>query len=110
MSYEFKTPRETKIIIERDERGRERKITATAGHRNSGGHWDITLEHPSGKKWPATITGSNREVIHAMETMLDRTRNDFRNDDAQPRAVSDQVISVDAQGQGFAGYVNPHRR
>lgn len=110
MSYEFKTPRETKIIIERDGQGRERKITATAGHRNQGGHWDIELVHDTGKTLTRGFTGSQREVIMAMENVLDSTRNDWRNHDHRPKPITDQVISVDAQGRGFGGYVNPHRR
>jgi hypothetical protein len=105
MSLEFKRPAETKVIIERDASGRERKITATAGGNQRPGHWDIELEHPSGKRWPATFNGSQREVIIAMESMLDSRRNDFRNDDTAPKAINDRIVSVDENPAYVQSYI-----
>ena len=98
MSIEYKRPAETKVLIERDANGRERKITAIAGGNQRPGHWDILLEHPSGKRYPATFNGSHREVILAMENVLDSRRNEWRNNDAQSNPRGDRIVSVDEHG------------
>jgi hypothetical protein len=74
---EYQRPRETITIIERDEAGRERKVTATRGHPNQPGHWDIVGEEPHGEKWTESINGSRGIVTLKMQNKLDDNRNDF---------------------------------
>ena len=100
----YERPREVKIIVERDERGRERKVTAIAGGNNRPGHWDLTVEEANGTTARAPSTATMREVVIAMESMLDRTRNDFRNDYKQSHAVYDKVVSVDNPPAYVGGY------
>jgi hypothetical protein len=108
---EYQRPRETKAIIERDERGRERKVTATAGGPNRGSHWDIVKEEANGTKVSRSFNGNHREVVIAMESLLDSTRNDFRNDYKQSHAVYDKVVSVDSPPAYVGGYANvQHKR
>jgi hypothetical protein len=106
---EYQRPRETKTITERDERGRERRVTAVAGGPNRGAHWDIIKEEANGTKVSRTFHGNHRDVIVAMESLLDSTRNDFRNDYKQPHAVYDKVVSVDQEPAFVGTYAHTKR-
>jgi hypothetical protein len=74
---EYIRPRESLILVERDETGIERKVIATRGHPNQPGHWSIVQEEPHGEQRTETINGTRGIVTLRMQTMLDERRQDF---------------------------------
>jgi hypothetical protein len=82
----YERPREIKCLIERDETGRERRVTATRGGPQQPDFWTLELEHPDGQKFSDRIHGNHRVVCVKMENMLDERRRDF----VQARARGDR--------------------
>jgi hypothetical protein len=83
---EYIRPREKKVLIEEDEQGRERWVTATRGHPNQPGHWELEYVQPDGVRKTDLINGNDRIVTIKMENMMDDNRRDF----IQARAREDR--------------------
>jgi hypothetical protein len=89
MALTFKsTGQEVKVLIDREPSGRQRIARATQSEHNAR-FWNLTVEHPSGEKWPGTFHGDSTEAMLALVDMLDRTKMDYIRDRAngdRPRA------------------------
>jgi hypothetical protein len=83
---EYIRPREKKVLIEEDEQGRKRWVTATRGHPNQPGHWDLEYVQPDGLRKTDRINGNDRIVTIKMENMMDDNRREF----IQARARGDR--------------------
>jgi hypothetical protein len=107
---EYVRPQATKILVERDEAGRERKVVATNGGTHQPDFWKIELQHPDGGKFSDRINGNHTTVIAKMEQMLAERRRDFvqagqRGDRPRQKMQFDRNVPVsDLDPQAVYGY------
>jgi hypothetical protein len=92
---------ETRVVIERSPDGRQRIGRAIqSGH--SQRHWDLRVEHPSGKQFTGTFNGNGAEATVAVAEMLSRTEMEYIQDKGrgdrleQPRFDYNRRLADDA--------------
>src|SRR4051794_23549253 len=73
---------ESKSIVEQQSDGRQRVALATKSH-GSERSWELVVHHPSGRTWNGSFNGPTQDVIPALEAMLAKTENEYRNDKAR---------------------------
>lgn len=80
---EYIRPREVKVFTEKEETGRERKVTATRGGPTQPDFWTLEYEQPDGLRKTDRIHGNHTIVGIKMQNMMD---DDHRRDFIQARA------------------------
>lgn len=84
---EYIRPREVKVFTEKEETGRERKVTATRGGPTQPDFWTLEYEQPDGLRKTDRIHGNHTIVGIKMQNMMD---DDHRRDFIQARAREDR--------------------
>jgi hypothetical protein len=82
----YERPREIKCLIERDEAGRERRVTAKQGGPQQPDFWQLEYEAPDGLRKADRIHGNHTIVGIKMQNMMDDNRREF----IQARARGDR--------------------
>ena len=88
---EYIRPREVKVFTEKEETGRERKVTATRGGPTQPDFWTLEYEQPDGLRKTDRIHGNHTIVGIKMQNMMD---DDHRRDFIQARAREDRPSSL----------------
>lgn len=90
MALTFRSTTEKELnLFDRDEDGRQRLVTARRDP-SSGSleRWRLEVRHPSGWSRPAVFTGNQMGAVVAMGSLLEETRQQFRDEryrgDQQP--------------------------
>lgn len=79
MVLTFRSSRsEERVVIERDDNGRQRVARATQSEHNRN-HWTLIVEHPNGSSWNASYCGDGLQVVVALADMLGRTEHEYKD-------------------------------
>jgi hypothetical protein len=66
--------------------------------------WNLRIEHPSGRAWPGSFTGTDMEAVVALADLMNRTKNEYLQDkargDKRHEGVADRSVQVSEQGDG----------
>jgi hypothetical protein len=111
LTFRSSTPEE-RVIIERGRDGSQRVCRAVQSDHNPK-HWNLSLEHPSGMRWPATFHGDGNTVQVAMTQMMMDRENEYRNEAARGHRPApqdrDYSVRVDEFGNNIAAPITQRR-
>jgi hypothetical protein len=111
LTFRSSTPEE-RILIERGRDGTQRVCRAVQSDHNPK-HWNLSLEHPSGMRWPGTFHGDGNTVSVAMTQLMMDRENEYRNEAARghrpPPPDRDTSERVDEFGNPLAAAITPRR-
>lgn len=78
LEYRSTIPK-TLTIVQQDDDGRTRTVTATRIDDRIG-NWELKTEHPSGQKWTRREMGSESEIAIKAALMLNRYELEYKQD------------------------------